>query len=79
MNTSWITELCERTNFLTFNDIVLPSTHNSHCTKITASRAIYQGAPIPLLSKIPCIHPCISGWAINQSIDTLEQLKKGIA
>jgi len=78
MNTSWITELTERNNDLSLNDIILPSTHNSHCTKVTTSRAISQNSPIPLLSKIPCISPCVSGWAINQTLNTLEQLKSGV-
>ena len=72
---TWITDLVKLDNKLTFNDLILPGTHNSCAYSFDTS--LISATHSPLL-RLPCISYFIENWTKNQSLNLYDQLKVGV-
>ena len=64
---NWISELCEKNENLTLNNLVLPGTHNSCSYKIDTSINLNENLNLCCTNCYP-ISEIIKNWSINQEI-----------
>ena len=65
---NWISNLVKKNPDLTLNNIILPGTHNSACSKIN----------LDFIYNIPIISNVIKNWSLNQNLSIYEQLVSGV-
>ncbi len=65
---NWISNLVKKNPDLTLNNITLPGTHNSACSKIN----------LDFIYNIPIISNVIKNWTLNQNLSIYEQLVSGV-